>query len=265
MTLTERIRNDFTTITLALIPVALVLNIVVGQLVAFLKLPVYLDSLGTMLVAILAGPFAGAITGVLSNLVWSSLPPPIGNPPVAFFAGTALGIGLLTGLFAQWGWFKRALTRAQSIGLVLGVGTILGMLQLFLAIQAMSSLDFSPLAFVGVALAIILTAVATFLAWQGSFPPLVVVGGVVLGIVSAIISAPVAAAVFGGVTGSGTDLLVALFQSSGLQVVQANLAQGLISDPFDKFVSYIIVWAILRGMSHRLVGQFPRSKNLTES
>jgi energy-coupling factor transport system substrate-specific component len=44
--------------TLSIIPVALVLNIVVGQVVGTmgLPLPLYLDSFGTVLVAVLAGP-----------------------------------------------------------------------------------------------------------------------------------------------------------------------------------------------------------------
>lgn len=264
MSFTERLQKDFTTITVALIPVALVLNIVIGQLVAVLKLPVYLDSIGTMLVAILAGPLAGALTGVLSNVLWSFLPPPIGNQPAIFFALSALTIGVLTGLFAEWGWFKRKLPRGQSVLLVLGVGAILTLLQLLLAWQAMSSPDFSSLAYTGVGLALVLTLVTTFLAWRGTFPPLIVVGGVLLGIVSAVISAPVAAVVFGGVTGGGTDLLVALFEASGLQIMQANIAQGLISDPFDKFVSYVVAWLILRGMSKRLLSQFPRSSNVME-
>ncbi len=56
----SRIKADFTTLTVALIPVAIVINIVVGQIVqSVLKLPIYLDSIGTVLVAVLAGPLAG--------------------------------------------------------------------------------------------------------------------------------------------------------------------------------------------------------------
>lgn len=263
MSLADRLQKDFTTITLALIPVAIVINIIGGQVVALLRLPVYLDSLGTMLVAILAGPIAGAITGALSNLIWSLLPSPIGSQYAWAFAGTAFIVGLLTGLFANWGWFKRTLPRSQAVALVLGVGILLILLQLFLASPTFGTPDFTPLSLTGVAMAVVLTLVTTFLAWQGTFPPLVAIGGVLLGIVSAIVSAPVAARVFGGVTGAGTDLLVAIFQASGLDALSSNLAQGLISDPFDKFVSYIVVWLIVRGMSRRLLGQFPRSNNLT--
>lgn len=262
MTLTERLKKDFTTITLALIPVAIVLNLVMGQVIAALKLPVYMDSLGTMLVAVLAGPLAGAVTGILSNLLWGLLPAPVGNPPAAFFAGTALVIGLVTGLFADWGWFKRMLSRAQAVALVLGIGIVLTLLQLALVMQAMPSPNFSPLAYSGVGLALLLTLVTTFLAWRQIFPPLVMAGGVLLGIITAILSAPVAAVVFGGVTGGGTDLLVALFQANGLEIIQANLAQDFVSSPLDKTISYLVVWGILRGLSKRLISQFPRSENV---
>ena len=66
----EKIKKDFTTMTWVLIPVAIAINIAIGQIVVLLKLPVFLDSIGTVLVAILCGPVAGALTGTLSNTIW---------------------------------------------------------------------------------------------------------------------------------------------------------------------------------------------------
>ena len=71
------------------------------------------------------------------------------------------------------------------------------------------------------------------------------VGGLTTGLVAAAISAPIAAGVFGGVTGGGTDALVALFRTLGLDVFQSAFAQGLTSDPLDKTISYTIVFLIL--------------------
>ena len=61
-----------------LIPIAIAINIILGQTVAAaLKVPIYLDSIGTILVGVLAGPIAGAATGGLTNLIWTYvLPPP---------------------------------------------------------------------------------------------------------------------------------------------------------------------------------------------
>ena len=64
------IKGDFNTMTWVLIPVAIALNIAIGQIVVTLKLPVFLDSVGTILVAVLCGPWAGALTGALSNTIW---------------------------------------------------------------------------------------------------------------------------------------------------------------------------------------------------
>ena len=68
----DSITRQFDTRTLVLMPVAMALNIVLGTAVASaLKIPIYLDSIGTILVAALAGPLAGAATGFLSNVIWT--------------------------------------------------------------------------------------------------------------------------------------------------------------------------------------------------
>ncbi len=62
--------------------------------------PIYLDSIGTILVAVLAGPIAGALTGLLSNLLWTFvLPPPLHNDYAAAFAIVAVVIGLMAGTY----------------------------------------------------------------------------------------------------------------------------------------------------------------------
>ncbi len=100
----------------ALIPVAVAVNIGVGEVVARLQVPLYLDSVGTVLVAALAGPWAGLITGVLANLVWGLLLRPTAAP----FAITAAVIGLLSGLLAARGVFS-AWWKALLGGLVTGL------------------------------------------------------------------------------------------------------------------------------------------------
>ena len=70
MSLIERLKKDFSTMTIALMATAIVLNMVLGQVVSMLKLPIFLDSIGTVLVGILAGPWAGGLTGLITNLLW---------------------------------------------------------------------------------------------------------------------------------------------------------------------------------------------------
>lgn len=106
---------------LGLIPVALVINIVVGQIVGSTGLPLYLDSVGTMLVAALAGPVAGLATGALSSVVWG-----VFNPMALPFAA---GSGL-TGLLAGYAIHKfksfEHPWRIIPVGAIMGV--IVGML-----------------------------------------------------------------------------------------------------------------------------------------
>ena len=104
----------------SMIPVALVLNIVVGQIIGSVGVPLYLDSTGTVLVAALAGPWAGIATGVLSSLVWSAF-----NPSVLPFAATSAAVGGLAGVAIKHGALKNIATVLLS-GAVIGI--VVGML-----------------------------------------------------------------------------------------------------------------------------------------
>ena len=99
----DKIKKDFNTLTWVLIPVAIAINIVMGQIVVLLKLPVYLDSIGTVLVAAICGPIAGALTGALSNTIWGLFnPDSLPWWPVAFFIGLVAGLCANAGLFKSW-------------------------------------------------------------------------------------------------------------------------------------------------------------------
>ena len=91
-----------------LIPIAIAINIILGQTVsAALKVPIYLDSIGTILVGVLAGPIAGAGTGGLANLIWTYvLPAPFHSDYAAPFFIVAVEIGLLAGVFGRLGFFR---------------------------------------------------------------------------------------------------------------------------------------------------------------
>lgn len=118
--------RDLSTATLTLIPVAIAINIAVGSIVALLRLPIYLDSIGTVLVGVVAGPWAGALTGLLSNLIWSILPVPGGAGPVAaFFAPVAGVIGLMAGFWSSRGVFRLRADDAR-VGGFLALATGLG-------------------------------------------------------------------------------------------------------------------------------------------
>ena len=103
MKIIEYLKKDFTTTTLVLMPVVIAINIVLGEIALVLKLPVYLDGTGTIFLAVLCGPWAGALTGILTNIIWGITIDPNQLPwfPVAAF------IGLVAGFMARWGWFNK--------------------------------------------------------------------------------------------------------------------------------------------------------------
>lgn len=102
--------------TVAMLPVAIAINVVIGQIVNVLGLPLYLDSIGTVIVGVLAGSAAGAATGTLANIIWGLTISPASLP----FAVAAGAIGALAGLFARAGAFRRLWT-ALPAGLLTGV------------------------------------------------------------------------------------------------------------------------------------------------
>lgn len=101
---TKRIQKDFTTMTWVLIPVAIAINLTIGQIVLILKLPVYLDSIGTVLVGVICGPWAGALTGALANIIAGIILDPGWFPwfPVAAAIGATAGVMANIGYFKNW-------------------------------------------------------------------------------------------------------------------------------------------------------------------
>ncbi len=106
----ERVR------VLALVPLGIALNLVLGTIVHTLKAPVYVDAVGTILVTVLAGLRAGLVVGVASFLVGGVLV----NPVLPWFSGTQAGIALYTHLVGKRGGF-RTLPRTVLSGIGLGV------------------------------------------------------------------------------------------------------------------------------------------------
>jgi hypothetical protein len=281
------ISSQFDTRTIALMPIAIGFNIVLGQAVGTaLKIPIYLDSIGTILVGALAGPIPGALTGFLANMLWQYVvPPPFHNDYIAAFSIVAAVIGLLAGVFGRWGWLRPRRDR-PFLELILGGAValvlILGLAYLaFLGyVYVLGSPNLTPestVTFYGVPLFVILGYLAILLVGGtvvGLLAALfirrdltaayVVVAGVITGIVSAAISAPISANVFGGITGAGTDFLVAAFRQAGADIQSATLGQGLISDPIDKVATFFVVYLILSAMARRTKARFPQGERLVE-
>lgn len=104
------------TLMVSLLPAAIALNLSLSWVVNLVKLPVFLDSVGTILLGALFGPGPGAIAGVLSNAVGSLTV----NPVLVYYAGTAAVIGAAAGIASRRGWF-RSWWKAAAAGLGLGI------------------------------------------------------------------------------------------------------------------------------------------------
>jgi energy-coupling factor transport system substrate-specific component len=88
---------------LAIIPLGVALNLALGSLVQWLKLPIYVDAIGTIAVTMLVGLRAGIIAGVLGNV----LPSVLGiNPNLWAFSGTQAMIAIFTHIVATRGAFS---------------------------------------------------------------------------------------------------------------------------------------------------------------
>jgi hypothetical protein len=280
----ESLSRQFTTRTYLLMAIGIAVNVILGQTVAAaLKIPIYLDSIGTILVGVLCGPVAGAVTGGLGNVLWSYvIPPPFQYQPAAAFAITAVAIGVIAGLAGRAGFLRPRPDRSTSELLLGGLITVtlIGAMAVAAVIgyQAVFGTEVSLLPNEGVewyflvlawlALALVVGAVvglfALLLLRRDLTAAYVVVAGVFTGVIAALISAPIAAGVFGGVTASGTDFLVAAFRQAGADVQAATTGQGLISDPIDKVTTFFTVYLILQAMANRFKARFPQGERVLQ-
>ena len=96
------IKDDFTMQAILIIPVCVAVNFVGGQLAGLLKLPIYLDTIGTIFASLLCGPWVGAVAGGLTNVVTG-----IANPTNFAFIPVNIIAGLVTGFLARKNMFNK--------------------------------------------------------------------------------------------------------------------------------------------------------------
>lgn len=102
--------------TLAFIPLGIALNLALGTLVHALKLPVYVDAVGTILTTLVLGLRAGVLVGVVSFLLGGVLL----NPVLPYFCATQAAIAIYTHVVAKYGGFRSTL-RTIIAGIGLGI------------------------------------------------------------------------------------------------------------------------------------------------
>lgn len=90
-------------VALVFVPVGIGINVIGGMLASSLKLPVFLDTIGTILSAAILGPWWGALTGGTTNIIMA-----LSNPMDMWFALVNVAVGLIVGFasvkfgFQKW-------------------------------------------------------------------------------------------------------------------------------------------------------------------
>ena len=99
----EELKMQFSTKSLVLIPIAVGINLIGGTLCSALKLPLFLDMIGTIVIACLSGPWVAALCGLLTNLFLAL----VANPVYLPYALVSVLCGLVTGYMVKAGLFKK--------------------------------------------------------------------------------------------------------------------------------------------------------------
>lgn len=89
--------------TIVLIPVCIGINYLGKLFASFLKLPLWLDSIGTCIGAVLGGPIIGGLCGAINNLIYGFT---TGDNITLVYALTSLFIGVAAGIMARMGFMK---------------------------------------------------------------------------------------------------------------------------------------------------------------
>jgi energy-coupling factor transport system substrate-specific component len=97
------IKTDFSLLAILIIPIAVAVNVVGNQLASILKLPLYLDTIGTIFVSMLCGPWVGALAGALTNVI-AGIPNPVNFAfiPVNIIVGLVIGFLARGNMFSTW-------------------------------------------------------------------------------------------------------------------------------------------------------------------
>lgn len=103
-------------LTLVFIPLAVGINLGIGALVQVLKLPIFLDSIGTIIATLLLGWRVGAVVGVIGFIVTSVTI----FPPAVYFSGTQIVIAIFIHFSGKRGGLKN-ISRSVITGIFLAV------------------------------------------------------------------------------------------------------------------------------------------------
>ena len=93
--------KDLGKLTLFLIPIGIAVNFIGGQIAILLRLPLYLDAIGTIVIGAICGMWPGIIVGLVSNILNS-----ISSPITLFYAILNILFGIAAAWLSKKGVFK---------------------------------------------------------------------------------------------------------------------------------------------------------------
>ena len=101
-TIWDHIRKKQNLIAMCACVMGVGLNLLLGKIAATLGLPLYLDTVGTVLVAILGGYFPGVLVGLVTNIIKS-----IYDPSSLYYISLNVLIAYSATFLSRRGWLKK--------------------------------------------------------------------------------------------------------------------------------------------------------------
>ncbi len=204
-------KKKLTSFQLCLVAMAVGVNVAGGQLALLLKLPIYLDSVGTILTGALLGPWLGMVPNLLSGIIMGMTT----DIYSLYFAP----VGMITGFMAGLVWKKWLGGGGRAAaGETAGAGG---------TAEVRRKAGAGGTAAPGRKLWLAALAVA---------------------VPGTMVSSTICAAVFGGITSSGSTVLVQLLARTPLGMTASIFLVQIVTDYADRAVSMFLVARFLRAL-----------------
>lgn len=204
-------KKKLTSFQLCLVAMAVGVNVAGGQLALLLKLPIYLDSVGTILTGALLGPWLGMVPNLLSGIIMGMT--------MDIYSLYFAPVGMITGFMAGLVWKKWLGGGGRAAaGETAGAGG---------TAEVRRKAGAGGTAAPGRKLWLAALAVA---------------------VPGTMVSSTICAAVFGGITSSGSTVLVQLLARTPLGMTASIFLVQIVTDYADRAVSMFLVARFLRAL-----------------
>lgn len=104
-------------LTIFLIPVGIAVNIVGGQIAILLKLPIWLDAIGTILIAAICGLLPGLIVAGITQIINA-----ISLPTILPYMVVGFAMAIISSVFAKK-YFFDSIAKAFILGIIIAIVT----------------------------------------------------------------------------------------------------------------------------------------------